>query len=102
MKIYGLLLDELTFKPGKTSQDVIDYYENNLDTVPGQIEACTDRNGENPYLAVMPVFTHNACDFQNLFEIRDFLVRFMKPFVDMDNPAIEQAIGDIFIADDIE
>lgn len=98
MRLYGFLLEELTYKPGRTPQDVIDYINENEDEMPGQAEAWFDDNRENPYFAIVPVLTRSASSFEELSDANDFLVRTIAPFLNMEETDIRKTIGYFSIA----
>ena len=100
MKYYGILLEDLTFKKGTTPDDFIDYFSDHEVDMPNQAEASTDSFNDNPYFAIAPVFTRNACDFESTKEIDQFLIQTIKPFVDMDEKEIQENISIFFLTTD--
>ena len=100
MKYYGLLLEDLTFKKGKTPDDFIDYFSEHESEMPTQARASTDNFNENPYFAVTPVFTHDTCNFQSVTEIDNFLITTIKPFVNMKEEEIKKHIFVFFLTTD--
>ena len=98
MKIYGFLLEDLTFKPNKTPRDFINYILANDESLPIQAEADTDVNDDNPYFGITPVFTRNSCDFETIEDAERFLIQTIQPFVDMDENEIKSNLDFIDIA----